>query len=564
VQHAVVCPGSRSTPLALACAEHRDLRTWSVIDERSAAFFALGVGKATGRPALVVATSGTAGAHFYPAVIEAGMMRVPLVLLTADRPPELRDWGAAQTIDQRALYGAHARLWLDVGMPEASAPVLVHLRAQVGRAMAAALRAPEGAVHLNVPFREPLAPVPDAPPLDLGALAERGREGAPFTRLVLRSRAPDAAELSSLADRLERTEKGVIVCGPRDRDDGLDVAVGELGKILGYPVLAEATSNVRFAGCGEALCAYDAVLRNERFARAHRPEVVLRVGGGLTPKGPQAWLDRSGAFTVQVGDGEGLVDPQHSASVVLEGDPVAACRALLRENARPQTTDWYRHFIWAEMRARQVMGEVFAADDRLTEPRIAREVVAAMPPGAMLFLSSSMPIRDVDAFAMERTGPLRVLANRGANGIDGVTSTALGAAMALGKPAALLTGDLAFLHDLSGLLIAARHKLSLAVVVVNNDGGGIFSFLPIAGRTPHFETLFATPHGLPSLRPAAELFGARHHEPGGARELAEAVRAGAKGGLHVIEARVDRAANWVEHRALFERISRGLEDGPWR
>jgi len=288
---------------------------------------------------------------------------------------------------------------------------------------------------------------------------------------------------------------------------------------------------------------------------------VLRVGGGLTPKGPQAWLDRSGAYTVQLSDGGALMDPQHAASLVVQGDAVAACRALVGgvPRPRPRSSEWLRDFQRAEAKAREVLSAAFSADDRLTEPRIAREVVAALPPGALLFLSSSMPIRDADAFAPESAGPVRVLSNRGANGIDGVTSTALGAAVALGKPAVLLTGDLAFLHDLSALLTAARHGLSLAVVVVNNDGGGIFSFLPVADRTPHFEALFGTPHGLKDLKPAAELFGARYHGPADARALAEAVRAGVEGGLHVIDVKVDRASNVAEHRALFDRVVAALE-----
>jgi len=563
VEHAVVCPGSRSTPLALACAEQAGLKTWSVIDERSEAFFALGIGKASGKPAMVVATSGTAGAHFYPAATEAEMSGVPMVLVTADRPPELQGWGAAQTIDQRALFGSHVRLWLDVGIPEASAPVLVQLRAQVARAVAAARRPPAGAVHLNIPFREPLAPLPESRALELGsALAEQGREGAPLTRIAWSPPVPDPSVIAELAARLARTERGVIVCGPRDPDDGLAEAVVELGKTLGYPVLAEAASGVRYGHSAEVMGAYDAVLRSERFARDHRPELVLRVGGGLTPKGPQAWLDRSGAYTVQLSDGGALVDPQHAASLVVQGDAVAACRALVRgvPRPRPRSSEWLRDFQRAEAKAREVLSAAFSAGDRLTEPRTAREVVAALPPGALLFLSSSMPIRDADAFAPESAGPVRVLSNRGANGIDGVTSTALGAAVALGKPAVLLTGDLAFLHDLSGLLTASRHGLSLAVVVVNNDGGGIFSFLPVADRTPHFEALFGTPPGLKDLRPAAELFGARYHAPADARGLAAAVRAGVEGGLHLIDVRVDRASNVAEHRALFDRVVAALEE----
>jgi len=328
-------------------------------------------------------------------------------------------------------------------------------------------------------------------------------------------------------------------------------------------VLAEAASNVRYGQSRDVIGAYDALLRDERFAREHRPELVLRIGGGLTAKRLQAWLDQSGAYAVHASDSGAPVDPQHSTSLVLEGDVVLTCRELSRHAPDRRSSDWLRRFRKAEALARSALAEAFLADDRLTEPRAAREVVAALPPRSTLFLSSSMPIRDADTFALESGGgAVRVLANRGANGIDGVTSTALGAAIALAQPTVLLTGDLAFLHDLSGLLTAARHRLSLVVVVVNNDGGGIFSFLPIASSTEHFEALFGMPHGV-SLRCAAELFGAQHHLPRGARALREAVREAARGGgLHVVEVQAERAANVAEHQALFEKVSRALEGVP--
>jgi 2-succinyl-5-enolpyruvyl-6-hydroxy-3-cyclohexene-1-carboxylate synthase len=526
VQHAVVCPGSRSTPLALACADHRDLKTWSIIDERSAAFFALGVAKATGRPAAVVATSGTAGANFYPAVIEAELSRTPMVVLTADRPPELQGWGAPQTIDQQGLFGAHVRCFADVGIPEATDAVVVHLRAQTARAVAAATGGARGAVHLNVPFREPLAPQPDATTLiGLSEAALIGRGTAPFTQIVEPERAPNAVALQQVAERLRRAEKGVIICGPRDQADGFADAVHALGKALGYPVFAEAASNARFGHPSEASGAYDSVLRSQRFAKAHVPEIVLRFGGGLTPKAPQQWLDQSGAFTVQFTDRGQLVDPQHSASLVIEGDPVAACAALMKAVPARGVSEWRKVFAGAETRARRALSEAMASDGRLTEPRIAREVASALPSHATLFVSSSMPIRDLDAFAVEAEAPVRVLSNRGANGIDGVTSAALGAAAALQKPTVLLTGDVAFLHDLGALVGAARNDLSLCVVVVNNNGGGIFDFLPVASRTEHFERLFSTAHSV-SFEAAAASLGARYRAPADASALREAVRAG--------------------------------------
>lgn len=561
VRHAVVCPGSRSTPLALACAEQPRLTTWSVIDERSAAFFALGIGKESGLPAAVIATSGTAGAHFLPAAIEASMSHVPLLLLTADRPIELQGWGAPQTMLQQNLFGGFVRWFADLGVPEASSNVVLHLRATAARAVATALAAPRGPVHLNVPFREPLAPTADGAPLaSLSPLAAVGRADAPVTRIVPPDRHPSHAQLDALRARLLATERGVIVCGPRDAADGLVSSVARLGRTFGYPVLAEAASQVRYRHSGEVISLYDALLRHAPFASRHRPELVLRFGGGLTPKGPQAWIDGSGAYVVQLSDEGALVDPQHAASMVLQGDPVSACDHL-SAGVEPRTTAWSASFAAAEGRARAALEQAFSETEALTEPRIARDVVASLPAGATLFVSSSMPIRDVDAFAPAGAS-VRVLANRGVNGIDGITSSALGVAAASGKPVVALVGDLAFLHDLGGLLTAARHRIPLTVVVVQNDGGGIFSFLPIAQFPEHFERLFGTPHGL-SFEHAAGLFGARYSAPRTAGELRSALRSGLEGGLNLIEVKVDRQANVREHQQLFARLAGALGEGPW-
>jgi len=561
VRHGVVCPGSRSTPLALACAERADLRIWSVIDERSAAFFALGIAKETGQPVVLVATSGTAGANFFPAVIEASMSHVPLIVLTADRPLELQGWGAPQTMPQQHLYGSFSRWFADLGLPEASPSPLLHLRATAARAVATATRAPRGPVQLNVPFREPLAPVPDGAPLEaLPPLAAQGRGELPFTRIVPPEREPDRPTLRALRQRLAASEKGVIVCGPRDAQDGLAEAVVRLGQAYGYPIFAEATSQVRYGQAG-VLSLYDGLLRNAAFARAHCPAIVLRLGGGLTPKGPQAWLDASGAYTVQFSDEGSLVDPQHSASLVIEGDPVRACD-FLYVDVTPRTSAWSQDFAQAEAQACAALESAFAQDPSLDEPRIAHEVVAALPAGTRLFVSSSMPIRAVDAFA-PRGAAVRVLANRGVNGIDGIVSSALGVAAGAQAPTVLLTGDLAFLHDLGGLLTAHREKLSLTVVVIQNDGGGIFSFLPIAQHTPHFEALFGTPHGLASLEPAAALFQAHYAAPRTVSELKHALGQGLRGGLHLLEVRVDRQSNPEHHRTLLSQISQASGEGPW-
>jgi 2-succinyl-5-enolpyruvyl-6-hydroxy-3-cyclohexene-1-carboxylate synthase len=544
---AAVCPGSRSTPLALACAGEPRLGVRSVVDERSGAFFALGAAKATGKLALVVATSGTAGAHFYPAILEAEASRVPLVALTADRPPELHGFGAPQTLDQQHLFGTHVRFFADLGVPAAGPEALRHLRSVAAAAAARALGTPRGPVHLNAPFREPLEPAPQPSP----APAEPGP-----LRIAPGKLEPDDSALDAAARELSRRPRGVIVCGPRDAWDDLPGAVRALSESLGYPVLAEAASQVRFR-LPEALAHYDSLLKHLPLADAARPEAVVRIGGGLTSKTLQQWLDASGAWTLCLSDDGALFDPGHSASMAVCGDAVHACaglaRRLQRREPRPLST-----LAQAERRARAALRDAFEAETRLSEPGAARELAAALPREALLFVSSSMPVRDLDAWAA--AGQARVLANRGANGIDGIVSSALGAAAATGQPTAVLIGDLALLHDLSGLLAAQRLRVPLLLVVVNNDGGGIFNFLPVAQATEHFEGLFATPHGL-DLSHAAALCGARLSRPRTAAELRACVHEGLGHGLQMVEVRTERSANVERHREL-QRVVAGALEGP--
>ncbi len=533
--HAVIAPGSRSTPLALACADRPDLRVWSVIDERSAAFFALGLAKSNRAPVLVICTSGTAGAHFLPAVIEAMEGATPLVLLTADRPWELHGFGAPQTIEQSNLFGRYVGVVESLPTPDETA--LSHLTAVVGRALALGRNGP---VHFNVPFREPLAsPEGSAGPLITPVVATCSMtRGLPDLEVVT------AAILTS--------KRGVIICGPRERNDGFAAAVHALGAKLGFPVLAEAASNARY-GFRDAITWYDALVRSPALAKALEPDLVLRFGGGLTSKLPQQWLDASGAKTFVFSDDERLFDPSHCAGAFIFGAAPELCAAL--EKSLPAGNQAFRNqYLELQSTLETRMAKLAPT---LTEPHIARALVAAMPPEASLFVSSSMPIRDVDAFASHALGPLRVFSNRGVNGIDGVTSTALGVSAALETPTALLIGDVAVLHDLSGWLIAKRHGLSLTVVVVNNDGGGIFQFLPVADRTPHFEALFGTPHGV-DLSHLAALAGATLHRPATVDAYLKALATGFEGGLHLIELRTDRKTNVEHHRTLVASLTEGL------
>src|SRR6267143_5405171 len=523
VRHAVICPGSRSGPLALALAGR--FRAHTVVDERSAAFFALGAAKASGRPVAVLSTSGTAGAHFYPALLEAEASGVPVIAITADRPPELHGWGAPQQLDQHRLFGAHA--WFaELGPPDPAG--VPHLRATVARALQHG-----GPVHLNAPFREPLAPVPEP-------LPEVRDE--PAARHFKARGQPDAREVS--AD-LSQRPRGVIVCGPRDAQDDLPAAVRELSSALGYAVIADASS-----GVAEGVAHADLILRHERWAQTLRPQAVVRVGGGISSKVAQSWLEQAGRTIVVHERGE-PIDPAHRATAILEADAPGICRALAAQ-ARAQGP-LGALFELAERRARGALETAFA-DAPWGESLIAREAALA---AELLYVASSMPVRDVDALAPRRG---RVLANRGLNGIDGIVSSAAGAAAVTGARALALVGDLALLHDLGGLVAAARLRLPLTAVCVNNDGGGIFHFLPIARHADRFEELFATPHGL-DLEGAARLCRAEFMRVSDGRQLRAALQRSASG-LRLLEARTDRAANVEQHRALQAAVVAALGDPP--
>jgi 2-succinyl-5-enolpyruvyl-6-hydroxy-3-cyclohexene-1-carboxylate synthase len=562
VRDVVLCPGSRSAPLALAAAEAgADLRTSVVLDERVAGFFALGLALESGRPTAVLVTSGSAGANLSPAMAEAWAAGVPLLALTADRPWELHGFGAAQTMPQDGLFGRFVRASTTLPVPEASSPAFRHLRAVVSRTVSAATGRPSGPVQIDVPFREPLAPADDAPsPPGLDAEALEGRPGAPFVRTIAPAAVPPAPELDAVRRRLAAAERGVIVVGPRARADRLGTAVRALAASYGYPVLAEAASNVRWAPGQPAVSHLDLLLRSEGWALSARPDLVVRLGGGLCSRRVSAWLDGSGAEVVLVSEGSEPVDPQHRAALVLEGDAVAICEALTAATA-PRRAAWSDGFLRADARGASALAAAVDSEHRLTEPAVARAVVSALPDGARLVLGSSMPIRDVDAFAPAPPGAVRVLSNRGLNGIDGNLSTALGVAAASGAPTVALVGDLAFLHDLGALVHARRAGLPLTVVVVNNDGGGIFSFLPIAGSTPRFEALFGTPHGT-DLAAAAALGDARFTRAEAPGELAAALEDAGRPGLRIVEARVvDRATNVEVHHALGAAVARALEEG---
>ncbi len=568
VRHVCVSPGSRSTPLALTIAANASLKIWMHIDERSGGFFALGLARSLQEPVALLCTSGTAAANFFPAVVEAKSSGVPLLVLTADRPPELREVGAAQTIDQNRLFGAHVKWFVDVALPEESPDLLRYVRTLACRAAAQARATPPGPVHLNFPFREPLVPSPIEAPAGLSrddAEAWSGRaDRAPWVRVEDSPPSISAGAAKHLARRLTAAKRPLIVCGPQP-DTSLASALSALAKSIRAPLLVDPLSQVRWGAHDRdtLIDRYDAMLRDYPVADSLSPDVVLRIGAIPTSRTLNEYLKRQSGAPLIVIDPARWPDPSLLASEMIHADPRTACEALLPLiDGADRQSDWLKRWQHLNKAAGSALNRHLCALDEAFEGRALSDVVASLPQTATMFVSSSMPVRDLDAFGAGDMRSIRVLSNRGANGIDGVVSSAMGAAAASretdGRPLVLVIGDLALYHDMNGLLAAKLHALDVTIVVINNDGGGIFSFLPQAAHDEHFEKLFGTPHGL-DFEPVADLYGAVYQRAGDSASLRQAIVEGVAGkGLHIIEIRTDRAQNVEQHRDAWAAVAADL------
>jgi 2-succinyl-5-enolpyruvyl-6-hydroxy-3-cyclohexene-1-carboxylate synthase len=549
-----LAPGARSTPLTLCLAAEPRLRCWSHIDERSAAFFALGLARASRRPAAVVCTSGTAAANFFPAIVEARQAHVPLLVLTADRPAELRDCGAFQAIDQLKLFGDQVKWFCEVGESSAG---LDYFRSLGLRSVTVAAGAPAGAVHLNFPLREPLTPPHQT---SLRSPAPPRHHAAPPRNGSVR--VLDEATLSALAATLTAVRRGVIVCGPLDADDTTAAALRALARRCGYPLLADATSGLRDGAHDRRslITAYDALLRDAETARALTPDLVLRVGPLPIAKSLLLWLRDSGVRQIVIDPSDGWDDPLHRAERVLHADIAPLATALAARLAATPDRTWGAAWHGAEARARAVLDDP-PASETLCEDGVVAVLAARLPAGTTLVVGNSMATRDLECFWPGAPRARRVLCNRGANGIDGFVSTALGAAAASDGPTVALTGDLGFLHDLNGLLAARRCGVGAVFVVCNNDGGGIFSYLPQADGSDVFARFFRTTHGL-DLRGGVEMYGCRFTRAHDAAALAAALDAGlAHDGCTVIEVPIDLDTSVARHRALWAAAGRAAREG---
>ena len=542
VRHAVVSPGSRSTPIALEIANRQEIEMHIFHDERSAAFAALGIAKASGVPAILVCSSGTAAVEFHPAVVEAHHSETPILICTADRPAELQGVGAPQTIDQQNLYGVAIRKFVNAEVANDSES---HTWRHIARDLfATSLGDVQGPVHLNLRFREPLMGfATNLPPRDAN--------DAVITKKVA---LPSSRSLRKLNKALE-SENGLIIAGP---ENYRVESILRLAETLGWPIIADPRSGTRVPN-KLVVAGADAILRDEDFSKRLRPDVVLRFGTLPASKVVNSWLSGSGANQVVITTTPSLTDPDRQCSLHIVSDIDELCAGLVsvhsKESIRNRSLSWLDKWIAAEDSAQKAINAALADEPGLTEPGVARAIYALVPEASHLVVSSSMPIRDVEWFGAPRNG-LRVHANRGANGIDGVVSTAVGVALATRQPTTLLIGDIALLHDVNGLINLASRKIDLRIVVIDNNGGGIFSFLPQAQALDEakFEKIFGTPHDA-NIKMLAQAHQINTHELTNISDLAEVL---SQRGPWLARIVTDRQENVKVHERINQMVASNL------
>ncbi len=573
LEHVCICPGSRSSPLAIAFARHPGIRKWVHLDERSASFFALGMARATARPVALVCSSGTAGVNLFPAVVEARYGSVPLLALTADRPPEVVDWGALQTIDQTRIYGSHAKWSVNMPPPEATTELMSYTRSAACRAYFSAGSAPEGPVHVNFPFREPLEPVnapsdfpASVPEQDMAAW--RGREGGkPFVFSPDYEKKPRLEDIRPLAAYLAATERGLIVCGPQSGSMLADPVIGLAGK-LGYPLLADALSGVRCGPHDRSLVidSYDAFIRDDELTDSLAPELVIRLGALPVSKPLTQYLEKHRqARHILVDDSCDWRDPFRLTSQLFPVSPPLFCESLSSAlHVERSDGDWSRRWRSIAGSLRTALDGALDGCGEMFEGKVFSRLAALLPDDTVLFAGNSMPIRDMDTFFPSTHRSIQFMANRGASGIDGVVSSALGVAAVSQKRVVLVLGDISLYHDMNGLLAARAHGLNATIIVLNNNGGGIFSFLPQADYQDVFEPYFGTPHGL-TFHDAARMYGLHYSLANNWETFDRSVRKSLSGnGTALIEVPGDRERNVVLHRQVWETVSAGIKAGRGR
>jgi len=543
VEHVCLSPGSRSAPMAIAFAETGG-RLWVHFDERSTAFFALGLAKHSRKPVVALCTSGTAASNFYPAVIEASYSATPLIVITCDRPPELVDFGSPQTIDQSKLYGTYPKWHINLPVPSDDFQVDRYLKSVARRAYQTALSFPAGVVHLNFPFREPLIPE---------EIDNRKDEYFGDMHSILTPDFDEASPLSKasaskISDLLQQSRRGWIVCGYSGGSDHLD-SILELSARLGYLLVADRVSNLGIHNVDRSLLisSYDLLLGGDPRYLPEPPEVVLRIGSSPTSKNLNRYLRQLDLkFSILVDNFGRWHDPDWAADIVIQSSAKEFVDSVLQFLPARLNRDVGWLSKWTELDSLvscKLAETVLGTNNALFEGRIFFELSDALPAGSQIFVGNSMPVRDLETYFPFTEKAFHIFANRGANGIDGVLSTATGVAASSGKPVFLVIGDLSFAHDAIALSISVRHSIPIKVILVNNNGGGIFSLLPYRNHEEFFELLFGTPHNLELGRIAGAL-GVRYHSCSSWQEFRDAIlECQNLEGPDLIEIRTDRDIN---------------------
>ncbi|SHG48454.1 2-succinyl-5-enolpyruvyl-6-hydroxy-3-cyclohexene-1-carboxylic-acid synthase [Ornithinibacillus halophilus] len=544
----VISPGSRSTPLAMTFSEHEKIKEWVILDERSAAFFGLGLAKQTNRPVAILCSSGTAAANYFPAIVEAFHSRVPLIVLTADRPHELRDVGAPQAIDQIKLYGDYVKWFHEMALPESTETMLNYVRSKAARAINVAMEGNSGPVHLNFPFREPL--VPDFSLENLWG----NQTSTNYFQIDGYKKIPDS-NVKQLVQLLQSKQKGLIVCGPQI-DPDLGEAVTLLAKQWGIPVLSDPLSQVRSGEHNKdnIIEGYDAFLRHEDIRHYLQYDYLIRFGAMPVSKAYLFYVqENQQALHFVVEENSGYREPTNHQTEFIFADSIQLCSDLLEANVTVETDpNWLEDWCHMNHITKKILSNT-QKEQSLTEGEAVRTLLNVLPHESSLYVGNSMAVRDVDTFFMGTERKINVLANRGANGIDGMISSGVGAAVS-GKPVTLLLGDLSFYHDMNGLLAAKHYNIDLTILLINNNGGGIFSFLPQAKEEKHFESLFGTPVDI-DFKHAVNMYGGSYHSASKEEELHNVLKESyQEKGLSVIEVKTDRSENVTWHRDLWTQI----------
>lgn len=549
LEDVVISPGSRSTPLALTFAEHPTIKEWIHFDERSAAFFALGLAKRKNKPVALVCTSGTAAANFYPAIVEAHYSRIPLIVLTADRPHELRDNGAPQSIDQIKMYQNYVKYFHEMAIPEASEKMIRYARRQASRAYTIANEANKGVVQLNFPFKDPLIP-------DLSLNQLWGEENKTVLTHVTSKEEVSAESIVSIVELIKDKKRGVIVCGEIKTEEER-LAILKLANQLQVPILADVLSNLRKNEAVNefVISTYDTILKDDEVKESLRPEFIIRFGSMPVSKPYLQWItDFTPEIHIVVDEDLGFREPTGIETTVVYSEPVKFIEKILAiKEEFDFCQKWSRLWMRLDEEVRSILT---TTNNELTEGTTALVLAENSQKGDLIFVGNSMPIRDMDTFYLPAKTSVEIIANRGANGIDGVIATAIGVA-ATDQKLTLLIGDISFLHDYTSLFIARQYNIPIRVVVVNNNGGGIFSFLPQANEKKHFEALFGTPFS-PPIEELAKAVGGNYVQPKTVDELSEILAQPIKQ-IEIVEVITDREENVSWHKRKWQEATKKIK-----